>query len=224
MPIEPPYAPQDSVPPMGLIVLPSGLVVYEFEGKIKALGLLLPELAAKGATGTIQWVEGEEEREFLFGLRSAHNRSLNMGVLAEAVNASLEILGRRDAEGLSARLRAIVGALTATILDDQGRSSFLQVINGLATVPRRTDYSRISVAAKWGVEEFRSNVITVNHNLGVAPVNVQLTPQTAEGSTVPVTPRIIEGSKTEASFKFMLQAPIKVAAGTEVLVDWVAYS
>lgn len=237
--------PNTSNPPGGLVVLPSGLVVYEFEGTISALGVFLPEgnFATPEDQNKVIWRDvAQLIHSYIFGAVNVAGTGTLLEIVANATNRRNE--GRidlevQDSEGRAATLtvdsrhepgipQAYIGGLAAGLpiviwkvgLEEE-ESDFWQVAAG--TRRAKLDAAG-NVTAEWTGEEFRSQVVTVNHTLGAIPKSVQLTPQTSEASTVPVTARLIEGSKTATQFKFMLQAPVKVVAGTKVKVDWAAFS
>jgi hypothetical protein len=185
--------------------------VYEFEGTIIALGLTLPELeGGKLPTNTIRWLEaGGVERESITAWveASKKNRFLILEALAAEASATLSLRSRQKGlgpgeEAAPAAVRAQAGAgITVTIIDEQNSSSFLRL---LALGKQRINFGT-------SVEVGAGATVTVAHGLGVAPVNVQLTPITASAN-LPVIPE----NPTTENFK------IKNTGAVGIFCFWLA--
>lgn len=138
---------QNSTPPMGLVVLPSGLIEYQFEGVITALGISIPEAEnnlAPEHRNSIDWVSAGQIAEDIFGgvsgptsllnLRANWQRLRENGILnAEAMNSAgtfsrLQII----AEAFVQAVAVEAGAFGVTLINGVGNSSFPRLAEGVA--------------------------------------------------------------------------------------------
>lgn len=214
-------SPESATPPGGLKVLPNGEIVYEFEGVIVATGLKLFEGNASEPdfTKSVQWIEAATglARELLYGYKAGEGHVLLISTKAGGADETGMTLEAHPTLSF-AQINIFARTAFKTLLDANEKSDFTQNVGLL----KRTIQGG-TVLVKFPVESFVSETVTVNHGLGTAVFSLQLTSGASEASLVPVTPRYIEGAKTANTFKFKLLCNVKVTAGTEILVDWLAY-
>lgn len=202
---------------VGQRVTDTGLVEYEFEGVLKALGLTLDEaVAAGGPPNEISWEDaGGVQRQHIFGLLLGGQHMLELyghSGGAGFTRAQLQLLS----DPAFSRLKTILGVVEKTIYDSLGRSGFLQLPEVLA---RFIDVG-VSVAPFPGATT-RSNIVTVKHKLGVVPTSVQVTAMGSEAAEIGMMPRVIEGSLTKEQFKVRLFTTVAIAA-IEIPFTWTA--
>jgi hypothetical protein len=231
MPTEP--LPQDSTPPMGLVVLPSGLIVYEFEGAITALGLLLPEATSESAEpeNRIGWKDaGGVIREMIFGaLAGKFSQIAFLQLLANTVAPrrveGFITLEAQDETGLGTSLKldapleeaaktitANAGGAGKRIIGGDGKSDFIQApgptIIKLNVGAAELEYPGGSVEA---------TPKAIAHLLGRTPVFAA--PIFEDAGNVPGSSAY---TAEKATYKCQKRDGTSPAAGTKAPFHWVA--
>lgn len=149
----------------------------------------------------------------------AHSYLLLSDVPGASANSGATITAK-DSEGKQAFVavetrtggeqEVAVGAGTQfkTLLDATGKSEFLPATG--------------SSSAEFPGGTTTSSIVTINHGLGVKPSSVDVITEASEGALVPITPRIITGSRNATSFKVRLFGAVEISK-TTVNFIWTAH-
>lgn len=111
-----------------------------------------------------------------------------------------------SAETTVSQQAATVGAGSElrTVINEVGESDFVQ----------RIDVNSSNGSAEFPGGTTTSNIVTVNHGLGVTPTGVDVITEASEAATVPITARVILASRNSTSFKVRLYGPVEISKTT----------
>jgi hypothetical protein len=219
---------------MGLVVLPSGLVVYEFEGVIHANGLLIPEASSESGAqeNRVEWIDpGGILRESIMGALTGPQPTALLTLIANVaeprrkigfvslqaldelnLQAALKIQSAPEPAARNIKLEA-APAPSVFLWTGQGRSSFVQAA-GLGT--QAMIVARGSVTVKWAVKGIASAAKVVNHGLGAEPIAVTGSGG-FNGSYVETAGYTAEHFEIRA-----VSTTGEIEAGTERVLNWIA--
>lgn len=223
----PQSTPGDSVVPNFQTVNAAGEPTAEFEGLIKALGLVLEEQAfgEEPVDKTlVSWIDQANQRqEFINGkqsgvssqlhLRANYDKKRETGSIFLRVdnllrNAGIDITSQLNVE----RVTSYVGLNSLITIGEEGKSSFPQLVGLLAK--RKLNFGAANV--EWAGGTPNSKEVTISHGLGVTPVAVT-------ANSVSVT---IIATKTYTLTNFNVWARTgdgsSPAAGTKEEIHWIA--
>jgi hypothetical protein len=130
---QPPPVPDESLQPNYLNVSSSGVVSATFSGHVKASGVDLPEstTAPFQATSAVDWLDsGGTVQEFLQGAQNGNLHQLTMETNANTGHGPAQLIVNVDptgAQGGGSNVVAHAAAAAATVLNENGASSFLQL-------------------------------------------------------------------------------------------------
>lgn len=213
-------APETSSPPGGLKILPSGEVVYEFEGIIIALGVKLPEatLSEETPINFIEWQRSGERQESLLGVYNPgvyHALQMLVGsnnlltIYSDITNATKNFVS------------ATAFNEQVTLIDGANKSSFPKKYKTNAKDVSDARVNWGTVQLEWPGGSAGSNVSTTNHGLGKTPTSIVLTM-----GGYPFFFNVVAnyGEPNSNNFKIQAEFPsgFKPVAGTKINCSWFA--
>jgi len=194
-----------------------GKATYVFEGKIVAEGLTLQEAGEiAGSQQFVAWLEGETERERIYGQRFiGGNHRLVLEALGGINNAILRLDSNAKLGG--AGISALAGGNQFLIINNEAESTFVRNPTSANRVQNR-GIAELS----WTAGNKMSAVLTVSHGLGAIPVSVNATMLITEAVAEPITAHVIAGSLTSTTFKLRGGQDVVFGANATLQCSWTA--
>lgn len=234
---------ESSTPPGGLKVLPSGLVVYEFEGHLIATGLDLPDSATVigESNSRVSWLRNALQQSYVYGANDAAfeylflkanaaggrpGGSVNLRASDTASNGATFIIQAHPTEHGKVQVQledSTLGFISAVLFQGNRFSSwpmkwkpggFEGPIAELdTTTGPRINYGGVTL--RYGPGATQSEVKTIEHGLGRTPSIILTGVENEEGSRLTTVKAINRGAVT-----FQVQGNATAGFGGEAIFEY----